>query len=398
MKKYSLPDMFRLDSKGKIRIRKSRVTGTSSKATWTVETGVLDGKLVATITEYTEGKQGRDAFEQACFEANSAHLKKEKKEKYVEDINQARDGGEFDLMKPMLAKVPDQAKGIIYPAWIQPKLDGNRCMIRVNEKGITKWSRDGNLFLNMEHLDPTLNKMLKIWRRSSKEDLILDGELYTKAFPFKDLNGVLKAPRVDKTTLTGKKLASAIEHETKQKQVQFWWFDIVTKGNFEERRTICEDIACDANLENSIGVIEDVEPTPVVFVDSMRIWQESDINEWHRYWVGLGMEGSIIRNSCGLYEHKRSNNVIKHKDWVDAEFKIIRIDEMDRLKGQGKYVCQGPAGQEFDVTPKCSFEERREIFKHPERYVGKLLTVRYFDTFENGTPRMGSGIRVREEL
>jgi ATP-dependent DNA ligase len=61
---------------------------------------------------------------------------------------------------------------IKYPVWVQPKLDGVRCLIYMNKDSIVFQSRQNKLFEPFVHLLPELQKIFKDY-----PDIILDGEL-----------------------------------------------------------------------------------------------------------------------------------------------------------------------------------------------------------------------------
>jgi len=83
--------------------------------------------------------------------------------------------------KPMLA-YPANAKPIDYskPTFIQPKLDGVRCLIQLNheanERGefpVEAYSRTGKLWKNIDHI---LEELYPFFDKYP--NVILDGELY----------------------------------------------------------------------------------------------------------------------------------------------------------------------------------------------------------------------------
>ena len=77
--------------------------------------------------------------------------------------------------KPMLA-YPANAKPIDYskPTFIQPKLDGVRCVIQYDkENGVKAYSRTGKEWKNINHILAQLKPFFKKY-----PNVILDGELY----------------------------------------------------------------------------------------------------------------------------------------------------------------------------------------------------------------------------
>ena len=76
--------------------------------------------------------------------------------------------------KPMLA-YPVSDKPINYnnKVFMQPKLDGVRCLIQYDEGIVTAWSRTGKEWTNIEHIKLNLYKFFDKY-----PNVILDGELY----------------------------------------------------------------------------------------------------------------------------------------------------------------------------------------------------------------------------
>jgi DNA ligase-1 len=79
------------------------------------------------------------------------------------------------MIKPMLAyKVGTKEIDYSNKVYMQPKLDGVRCVIQLNDKGeVIAYSRTGKPWLNINHILSNLKPLF-----SSQPDVILDGELY----------------------------------------------------------------------------------------------------------------------------------------------------------------------------------------------------------------------------
>ncbi len=79
------------------------------------------------------------------------------------------------MIKPMLAyKVDSKPIDWTKKVYMQPKLDGVRCLIQLNDKGeVYAYSRTGKLWLNIEHILQDLKPFFK-----ENPTIILDGELY----------------------------------------------------------------------------------------------------------------------------------------------------------------------------------------------------------------------------
>jgi len=80
--------------------------------------------------------------------------------------------------KPMLAyAVSDKPIDYTKPVFMQPKLDGVRCLIQCNpRKMVVAYSRTGKEWKNIDHI---LNSLIPFF--AEHPDVILDGELYNHA-------------------------------------------------------------------------------------------------------------------------------------------------------------------------------------------------------------------------
>lgn len=406
--------MYRIDSTGKTRVRYSKVRQTqnddgSIAADWIVKTGVLNGKLVEKRNTYLKGKGKRSAFEQACAEAQSKHDLKKKKEKYVESLDDVADAAEVALPAPMLASKYDPKKHP-FPLYGQPKMDGNRCLARVTADGdITLWSRSGNVFEGLDHLkEPLFEIGMTAIKERGLDEFTFDGELFTWELPFKDLNGALKRQEKDPDTAkTDKARQKMIDHNTKTRamkaKVQFWWYDIAMLGEEELVRIGIRNKLADAFHLKDGTVDLRANSDPVVSVPTKLLEHEESAQRFHMAQKEAGYEGTILRCAEGEYRFQaRSKHLLKWKDFHDQEYVIIGMEENNKLPGTGKYVCKTDDCNEFRVMPKGSMEERAKMWQdfqaNPDHFIGKKLTVEFFETFEDGIPRFPVGKSIRDEV
>jgi ATP-dependent DNA ligase len=73
--------------------------------------------------------------------------------------------------KPMLAyPVSDKPIDYTKPTFMQPKLDGVRCLIQYDDGKVTAYSRTGKVWKNIEHIELNLLKFF-----NKHPNVILDG-------------------------------------------------------------------------------------------------------------------------------------------------------------------------------------------------------------------------------
>ena len=243
---------------------------------------------------------------------------------------------------PMLAnKWEDRHKYISEPFYVQPKIDGVRLLVS-NKGGI---SRTGKIVPGTEHLGKGL-----------KEGEYLDGECYDPSKTFEEITSLFK---------------------TNPKALEFHVFDY-----FDTNRP---DLTFDQRLER-------------VTVETRWVKTKKDLPIVHKQYMDAGYEGTMIREPSSVYEiGKRSNYLLKLKDFKTDEYKVIGMRECTgKDVGTPTWVCLTENGQEFTVRPEGTQEKRREMFKNGDKYMGKMLTVKYQNLTDLGVPRFPVGIAFRD--
>ena len=372
----SLQPLYKMDSKGKIRVL--TVSYGSDERGWFYEQehGLLDGKLQTSRT-YVKGKNVGRANEttdeqQAEKEADAKWVAKRDRSGYSETIPEDKP------MMPMLAQSHDKhGHKINYPAYIQPKLDGIRCFIHVDGDNVKLVSRTGKEFKSLGHIADAVSELVAKMGKSVGS-FILDGELYNHKFK-NDFQGLVSAIKRDKP--------SENTH-----LVQFHCYDYVAEGrDFEDR--IQELFHMDQWYEDG-DAVQIVETFPVDNLD--------EVVEQNSLWLEDGYEGSMIRNAKGGYQpNRRSPDLQKYKSFIDQEFEIVgAYENKGRMEGQCTFTCVTEDGTEFGVKPMGTEAQREQYWTDFQagKLTGKMLTVKFFEwtTSENPVPRFPVGVCVRD--
>ena len=139
----------------------------------------------------------------------------------------------------------------------------------------------------------------------------------------------------------------------------------------------------------------------VVLVPSVRCSNEKEVKAEHDRLVQENYEGAIIRVLTSRYRYGyRSDGLLKLKAFEDAEFEITGHET-----GVGRYencpvlICKAESGEEFRVNPKLTIEEKEEMLKNIDEYIGKMYKVRFNGRSEapHSLPRFGRGLGIRNE-
>ena len=266
------------------------------------------------------------------------------------------------MIKPMLAhKVNDKKIDFSEPVFIQPKLDGVRCIFTKDGA----YSRTGKQFHNLRHIELRLERFFKV-----QPNAVLDGELYNHALR-DDFEQIISLVRKQKPTDEDRRNA--------QHLIQYHVYDIIAEGpSYEDRLNwllSSRYLWCNA----------------VIPVETHRVNKYEEAANMH--YDGLlkqGYEGSILRLN-GPYEQKRSYNLQKFKDFSDDEATIVGYEagKGKRTGTLGKFFMMDDQGVEFGCPPGKGFnyKDLANILNNVHDYIGKRATFTYFERTKAGNYR-----------
>ena len=272
--------------------------------------------------------------------------------------------------KPMLAyPVSDKPIDYTKPVFIQPKLDGVRCLIQYErhtqprEDVVVAYSRTGKVWKNINHILEQLKPLFQKY-----PDMILDGELYNHAFK-DDFESIISMVRKQKPT--------AEDRSKSRTHVQFHCYDIVDETMPYEDRA--EFIA--QNVPESYCVHH---------VETLQCFDEHYAKLTHGINLADGYEGSIVRTNND-YQCKRSHNLRKFKDFSDAEATIVGyLDGKGKRTGTlGKFIMQDDNGVEFGCPPGkgYTYKQLGTMLENIGDYIGQRATFTFFERTKAGSYR-----------
>lgn len=229
---------------------------------------------------------------------------------------------------------------ITFPCWIQPKLNGVNATLGTD--GLLR-SRTGKYF-------PAVQKAF-LW---PKPPLELHGELYHHGW---SLQRILGAVTPDEPTEDTRKLYLRV-------------FEI--SGHTPDQVTM---LAFDEDF--------------ILSVLAVKVATHRELDQVYSKILEAGSEGIVIRDLLG--------NVWKRKPYIAAEYQCIGVIEGKgkRVGHVGKFILRLSDGRTFHCGGgQVSYEYLRKLFLAPP--VGKMLTVRYHSTSEDGVPLCAQLISVRD--
>ena len=258
--------------------------------------------------------------------------------------------------KPMLA-YPVSDKPINYDnkVFMQPKLDGVRCLIQYDKGKVTAYSRTGKEWKNIHHITSSLEKWFK-----SNQTTVLDGELY---------NHDLRDDFETIISLVRRQTPDDIDMLESRDLVQFHCYDIIHPNNspFEDRNRFIKHC------------VEQSSPY-VHVVNTMVCASDEDAKEIHAVNLACGFEGSILRTN-DVYKFGRSWSLRKFKDFHDAEATLLCwVEGKGKRKGTvGKFMAVDADGNEFGMPVMGKFDYLQKNFRKMRNWVGKTATFTYFE-------------------
>ena len=246
------------------------------------------------------------------------------------------------------------------PVYIQPKLDGVRCLFTKHGA----FSRTGKQFKNLAHIETELISFFK-----DRPDLVLDGELYNHNLK-NDFEKIISLVRKQKPT--------ADDRLEAKKLVQFHVYDYID-GKYDSYKRRMHNLVTSSLYSPSIQYV------PAKLVDSYNY-----ARDLHATFLSEGYEGSIIRLN-GLYKHGRSYDLMKFKDFSDTEATIIgyELGKGKRTGTLGKFIMLDDEGVKFGCPPGrgYTYKDLASMLKNIDSYIGKRATFTYFQRTQAGSYR-----------
>ena len=304
--------------------------------------------------------------EQAMAEALAKRKKKLEKE-YKENI----DGNDTIVFRsPMLANEYKKEE-IDFPVYTQPKLDGVRCV--ATKDGL--FTRNGKVIYSCPHIIEELKPLFK-----ENPSLELDGELYNHDLKdnFDELISIIKQQKPTPEDL--KKSEEMLEYHV---------YDIRNEDKIFSERT-----------DTLHQLVKWFKKT--IYVETCEINSLKELDAKYDEWLEDGYEGQMIRTNTP-YEFKRTNGLLKRKEFITEEFEIVDILEGkgNRSGMAGKVVVKllkptTEGVETCEANPKGGFAFYKRLLAEKETVIGKMVTIRFQAYTPKGSLRFPCAITIRD--
>jgi len=257
----------------------------------------------------------------------------------------------MDKFPVMLASPNTFIDRIKFPAIVQTKMDGMRANI-VHEKETIVYSRNGKVM-----------NLFDRFKNSIPKNHVLDGEFLVykdnKLLDRKTGNGILHKAVV----------GTISEEEAEMVKMVIW--DIIPVDKWR-------DGFHDEPYHERLSKLQKLKrPELFQLIDTHHVDNINQVNELYYKKIKEGEEGLIIKNKDSPWEAKRSKHMIKMKEVLEMDLKII-----DYVEGEGKYVgmlgkfiCSNKDGSIIVGVGTGYSDEQRNLYNRS--FIGHICTVKY---------------------
>jgi ATP-dependent DNA ligase len=355
--------LFKRDSKGKVREWEAMSGTDGTNWYWCTVSGLDDGKKVQSgwkiVEQKNVGKANETSLQKQARAEMQAEFSKKRERGYFESLSNI---DTFEKIKPMLAIKHEDVdynfeKEVYYS---QPKLDGIRCIARID--GL--WSRAGKEIVAVPHIEEALKGFFEKY-----PDAILDGELYNHDLK-DDFNKITSLVR--KTKPTAEDIAEA------KQLVQYHTYDVVE---------VPEEVEDVLFIDRWKWLRSQKFNTFVKVVNTDIISHREKLDAIYGEYLQDGYEGQMIRKNTVYEQNKRSKSLIKRKEFLTDEFPVVAVEE-----GKGnwsghikRFILALPGGTQFGAGVRGTQETMATMFESKE--VPSWATLRYFTPTPDGIPR-----------
>lgn len=273
------------------------------------------------------------------------------------------------LAQPMNQKTLAKIK---FPAISQLKCDGMRCIIIKENNTINAFSRNGSP-LEIIHI---LDKI----KDYNKDSFIVDCEIIGL-----ENNEVMS--RQVSNGLCNKLIRNTISQEELLKLgIQVWDF---IEG--EDDKT-----PYNKRLEKAKEFVKDLNDNSIQLVESKVVNSLEEAQSHFNEKLEQGLEGIILKNVDNIWENKRSNDLVKFKEELTIDLKVVDVipGTGEFEGGLGALVCETECGKlKVNIGTGFSLEDRglkndlsdgkkkvvviEDFEKVKSRYLGEIVEVMY---------------------
>jgi len=225
----------------------------------------------------------------------------------------------------------------------------------------SSFSREGNQFTTLSKIQDEIKKL------NIPSGYVLDGEIcIVDANGNEDFKSIMKEITKKDWTIQNPK---------------YKVFDILTEEEFNNKYSDVSYVARMNRLNFDSSILEKVG-----FVKA----SNQVFEEWKQKALENNWEGLMLRTD--IYEGKRGNNLLKYKEFQDAEYVVVGVEESVKPILENGVMVNKPCvgnliiihkGNRVGVGSGLDNNQRLEWLENPSLIVGKTINVQYFEETTN---------------
>lgn len=252
--------------------------------------------------------------------------------------------------------------------YVSRKLDGVRCIAVVDTMGNTTfYSRTGKIFDSLRVVADGISAL-------QITNTVFDGELCLVDDDGKeDFQGIMKQLNKKDHTIPNP---------------SYKIFDCLSPSEFNTGKSSTSLV----KRYNHLKVLMRDNTCPCLSVLGMeKIRDDDHFAEWTKKAEDYGWEGVMLRKNT-TYKGKRSKDLLKVKKFFDDEYKVEDVefgpfryvkDNAEHEEEMLSAVYIEHKGYSVKVGSGWTIEERQHYHKNPEKLIGSVITVQYFEETKN---------------
>lgn len=240
---------------------------------------------------------------------------------------------------------------IMYPTWVEPKLDGLRCVAVKHSGEVTMFTRNGTVL-------ETLPRIKSLLESAPWDEFILDGEVMGE---------------------TWNDSASVVMSHKKGKDDSKMIFHVFDALPFSDWRDQESHLDLEDRLELAKELVSQVGDPAVVQVQGRLVKDQDELLAAYLHDTDAGYEGIMVKDLVAPYLFKRSSNIRKVKPIATYEGVIVghyegrRGSKREGLWGGFEVVL--PNGVVTRVAGGFTDALKAEINLDPESWMGRIVEM-----------------------
>lgn len=207
--------------------------------------------------------------------------------------------------------------------------------------------------------------------------IAFDGEMYSHELKdrFEEIVSIVKQPK-----------ATAEDLEKCKNNIQYHVYDAVFK----------EAYGFGMRINAVTMLLRELSSPYVKRVETARLQNQDDLDAMYQQYMQEGYEGQMIRTPNSKYQHNRTKDLLKRKDFHDAEYEIVGYKE-GKGSREGCIILRLAMadGTEFDSVPVGGVEYLQRLWNRRLDILGMRATVKYQNLSSDGVPRFNNTVKIR---